>query len=140
MQVEIIRLGSLDSVRRRPFKERRWVWETERVCVRYRVVVHVRRKRDIECTNFFQCCQEIQIQSSKKPSQRTTYSIDQTNVYWRGEAKRDNIFSAPSLYFFSFFVLVFSGSSARDDRDGRFDASGVLGPFGAPLSASPLTD
>lgn len=29
----------------------------------------------------------------------------------RGEAKRDNIFSAPSLYFLSFLFLSFSGSS-----------------------------
>jgi len=31
---------------------------------------------------------------------------------WRGDAKSERTFSAPSLYFLSFFTFTFSGSSA----------------------------
>lgn len=65
-------------------------------------------------------------QNSRKKKKRET--VQSQNVYWRGEANNDNTFSAPSLYFFNFLVLVFSLSSARDALDGRLEASGVVGP------------
>jgi len=53
------------------------------------------------------------------------------NHDWRGDAKSDRTFSAPSLYFFSFLLFIFSGSSVVavvDGGGGFFDVLDVTDP------------